>query len=197
MVVSKKLSNAVEQVLEGKLSYFEFMELFEYVEKSEMLDLFLREFNFIFDMVCETHYDPFYREYREKEYTGYNPDYFYIIECANTYFNDLFYNKNKNENLDLLIDLSEATATEKIIYLHKLGVIEFLRTKQPFSTSVNSLAIILSSLTGEKSGTIQPMINPMLSKKVDDRNNPLNSKKAVSKVEQQLIKIGFNLNETF
>lgn len=96
----------------------------------------------------------------------------------------------------LAIDLSDTTATEKIIYLQKLGVIDFLRTKQPFNTSVNSLATILSGLTGEKSGTIQSMINPILSKKVDDKNNPLNSKKAVSKVEQQLIKIGFNLNET-
>ncbi len=94
------------------------------------------------------------------------------------------------------IDLSDATATEKIIYLQKLGVIDFLRKQQPFNTSVNSLATILSAITGEKSVTLQPMLNPMLSKKVVDKNNPMNSTKTVEKVESQLINIGFNLNKT-
>jgi hypothetical protein len=94
------------------------------------------------------------------------------------------------------IDLSDTTATEKIIYLQKLGVIDFLRTKQPFQSSTNSLAIVLSAITGEKLETIQPMLNPIVSKEAGQKNNPLNSKKAVPKVEQQLIKIGFNLNET-
>jgi len=94
------------------------------------------------------------------------------------------------------IDLSETKAIDKILYLHKLGVIDFLKGQQPFNTSVNSLASVLSAITGEKSGTLQPMLNPMLSKKVDDKNNPLNSKIAVSRVEKQLINIGFTLNET-
>lgn len=93
-------------------------------------------------------------------------------------------------------DLSDTLGIDKILYLQKLGVIDFLRVQQPFSTSVNSLASVLSAITGEKSGTLQPMLNPMLSRKVDDKNNPLNSKKAVERVEKQLIKIGFNLNET-
>ena len=38
--------------------------------------------------------------------------------------------------------------------------------------------------------------NPMISKEVGQKNNPLNSKNTVSKVEKQLINIGFNLNET-
>jgi hypothetical protein len=94
------------------------------------------------------------------------------------------------------IDLSNTKAIDKILYLHKLGIIDFLRRQQPFSTSVNSLATILSTITGEKSNTLQPMLNPMLSKKVDDSNNPLNSTKAVERVESQLINIGFNLNKT-
>lgn len=94
------------------------------------------------------------------------------------------------------IDLSNTKAIDKILYLHKLGIIDFLRRQEPFNTSVNSLATILSAITGEKSGTLQPMLNPMLSKKVDDSNNPLNSIKAVDRVESQLINIGFNLNET-
>jgi len=94
------------------------------------------------------------------------------------------------------IDLSDTTATEKIIYLQKLGVIDFLRTKQPFLSSINSLATVLSAVTGAKTETIQPMLNPMISKEAGQKNNPLNSKTTVSKVETQLINIGFNLNET-
>ena len=94
------------------------------------------------------------------------------------------------------MDLSNTKAIDKILYLHKLGIIDFLRNQQPFNTSVNSLATILSAITGEKSVTLQPMLNPMLSKKVDDSNNPLNSTKAVERVESQLINIGFNLNKT-
>jgi hypothetical protein len=94
------------------------------------------------------------------------------------------------------MDLSNTKAIDKILYLHKLGIIDFLRKQQPFNTSVNSLATILSAITGEKSVTLQPMLNPMLSKKVVDKNNPLNSTKTVEKVENLLINIGFNLNKT-
>ncbi|HLF50926.1 hypothetical protein [Flavobacterium sp.] len=95
-----------------------------------------------------------------------------------------------------VIDLNNTTATEKIIYLQKLGIIDFLKAKQPFQSSTNSLATVLSAIIGEKATTIQPMINPIVSKDVDSKNNPLNSRKAVNRVEQQLVKMGFNLNET-
>jgi hypothetical protein len=104
-----------------------------------------------------------------------------------------FIDKDSRESTELLhiSDLSESSATEKIIYLQKLGIIDFLRTKQPFSTSVNSLATILSSLTGEKSTTLQPMLNAMLSPNVSKKNNPLKSKTGLTKVEKTLIQIGF------
>lgn len=105
-------------------------------------------------------------------------------------------NKSNNLKVELPeIDLSGSSATEKIIFLHKLGVIDFLKSKQPFLSSTNSLAVILSAIINEKPGTIQPMINPILSKKVVDKNNPMNSTKTVAKVENQLINIGFNLNK--
>ena len=96
------------------------------------------------------------------------------------------------------IDLSDTTATEKIIYLQILGVIGFLRTKQPFLASINRLATVLSAITGVHPETkhIQSMLNPIISKEAGQKNNPLNSKNTVSKVEKQLISIGFNLNET-
>lgn len=91
------------------------------------------------------------------------------------------------------LDLSDTTATEKIIYLQKLGIIDFLKNKQPFNTSIRSLATVLSAITGANIGTIQPMINPMLSKGVSQKNNPMNSNKPVQKVQKQLNDIGFNL----
>lgn len=106
-------------------------------------------------------------------------------------------NKPNNLKVELPeIDLSGSSATEKIIYLHKLGVIDYLKSKQPFLSSTNSLATILSAIIDEKPGTIQSMINPILSKKVDEKNNPLNSPKPVAKVIKQLNDIGFNLNKT-
>jgi hypothetical protein len=108
---------------------------------------------------------------------------------------------NKSNNLKVdepAIDLSDSYATEKIIYLHELGIIDFLRTKQPFNTSINSLATVLSAITGVKPETkhIQSMLNPIISKEAGQKNNPLNSKTTVSKVQNQLINIGFNLNNT-
>lgn len=93
------------------------------------------------------------------------------------------------------IDLSDTSATEKIIYLHKLGIIDFLRSKQPFQSSTNSLATVLSAITGINPETrhIQSMLNPIFNKEVNQKNNPLNSKNPVLKVETQLMQIGFNL----
>lgn len=123
-----------------------------------------------------------------------------IILNNPTIFEPIF-NKAYQENKTITtepeaIDLSDTTATEKIIYLHKLGIIDFLRDKKPFVNSINSLATVLSAVTGAKSGTIQPMLNAMLSKDTEQKNNPLNSDKPVNKVTKQLNEIGFNLNET-
>jgi hypothetical protein len=94
------------------------------------------------------------------------------------------------------IDFSNTTGVEKMIYLHKLGVIDFLIKKQPFNASINSLAVALSAAIGEKTSTIQSYLNPMVNKVTAQKNNPLNKEKPVAKVENQLIKIGFNLDET-
>jgi len=100
--------------------------------------------------------------------------------------------KNLNNQMDdVAEDLSDSTAAEKIIYLEKLGVIDFLRKMQPFITSTNSLASILSGVTGEKSSTLQSMLNAMISKNVVEKNNPMKSKKTVTKIEGKLRGIGF------
>ena len=93
-----------------------------------------------------------------------------------------------------LIDLSDTTAVEKIIYLEKLGVLDFLRNKQHIST--NGLASALSAITGEKITTVQPMLNAIFNKQAGQKNNPLESTNTVKKVKKHLNDIGFTLNET-
>lgn len=94
------------------------------------------------------------------------------------------------------IDLSDTIATEKIIYLQKLGVIDFLRSQQPFISVPDKVSQVLSAITGIKIDSIRPMLRPIINKDSEHSKNPLNSKNAVARVEKQLIRIGFNLNET-
>jgi hypothetical protein len=99
--------------------------------------------------------------------------------------------KEEKEEEAELIDYSENSFTSKVIFLEKLGVIEYLKNKPPFNTSVNSLANALSGVTGVKATTLQPMLNAMLSKGISDKNNPLKSIKTVNVVINKLANIGY------
>lgn len=99
------------------------------------------------------------------------------------------------EQSDEIIDLSDTSIVGKIIYLEKLGIIDYLRSQKPFNTSVNSIATVLSAVTGAKATSIQPMLNPLLSKDVYNKNNPLNSMKKVYSIENILLNIGFEFNK--
>jgi hypothetical protein len=109
------------------------------------------------------------------------------------------FEKMKNYNIEeiketenfTITDLGELRGTEKILMLHELGIIDFLKTKEPFNLSNNSLATIIGSITGEKATTIQSYLNPILSPKTIQKNNPLKSKKTLEIVTQKLISIGF------
>jgi hypothetical protein len=92
---------------------------------------------------------------------------------------------------DELVDFSESTIVSKIMFLEKLGIIDFLRLKQPFSTSINSLANVVSGICGANSTSIQPLLNAMIGKDVNNKNNPLNSVKTVKAVDEKLNKIGY------
>ena len=96
--------------------------------------------------------------------------------------------KNKIE----IIDLSNTKGTEKIIMLKQLGILDFLKEKQPFNLSTNALASALSGITGIETSTLQSYINPINNPSAIQKNNPLNSEKSVNKVTQKLISIGFN-----
>ncbi|REG94160.1 hypothetical protein [Flavobacterium aquicola] len=104
---------------------------------------------------------------------------------------DVAQGENENEAQDELIDYSESNNVSKIIFLQKLGLIEYMRSLSPFNTTINSLANALSGVTGIKPSTIQPMLNAMLSKGTSEKNNPLKSIKTVNVVINKLANIGF------
>jgi hypothetical protein len=179
-----KTPNESDEVFKKRLNEKELEEVFDYVE----FYLYTLENGFLTynesKLKVQNVSLESYENLKNESYT--------FEEILNEYLKEIYQNQNTQPEPEA-IDLSDTTATEKIIYLHKLGVIDFLRKQEPFNYSINSLATVLSAVIGEKSGTIQPMLNTMLSEFNDQRNNPLNSKKAVPKVEQQLIKIGFKL----
>ena len=92
------------------------------------------------------------------------------------------------------IDLSNTNAVQKIIYINELGIIDFLRNKQPFNTSINSLATVLTAITGENQKTLQPYLNALLSNTGAENNNPYKTKSTIEKVKNKLISIGFKVD---
>lgn len=83
----------------------------------------------------------------------------------------------------------------KIIYLEKLGIINFLRKEEPFNMSTNKLSHALSRIIGAKTSSVQPYLNAITSKNMESKNNPLNSEPNVEAVEFHLSKMGFKLKK--
>jgi hypothetical protein len=101
--------------------------------------------------------------------------------------------ENDNQQIDIIpqIDLSDSTsAVKKIIYLNELGIINFLRL-QPCFTSNNSLANVLTAITGEKQTTLQPLVNALINDSGHEKHKPYKSIATVSKVKKQLTDLGF------
>lgn len=123
----------------------------------------------------------------------------YFIDFRNQIKLDLENTENRlnpspNESL-VLDDLNTVRANEKIVLLHKLGVLDYLRDKEPFNTSTNSLANILSDILSENRTTLQSYLNPIFSNNNIEKNNPLLSTKAVERANQKLTLIGFKQSE--
>ncbi len=95
---------------------------------------------------------------------------------------------NEKSNIEIL---ESVKATEKIIYLHELGVLDFLKNKSPFNTDTNLLAEVLSKVLEERQTTIQSYLNPIYSPGVNQRNNPLNNPTTKNKIKTHLAGIGF------
>ncbi|MEH6658671.1 hypothetical protein [Leeuwenhoekiella marinoflava] len=94
-----------------------------------------------------------------------------------------------------LTEYEHIKATEKIIYLNELGIIDFLRHQEPFNTSKRALAKVLSFITGEKPDTLQSYLNPMENPSAIQKNNPLSKTKNVEKIKETLINIGFKKSQ--
>jgi hypothetical protein len=90
------------------------------------------------------------------------------------------------------IDLSDSSHVQKVIYLNELGVLDFLRKNNCFSSSVNNLAQVLSSFTGTKTRTLQSCLNPMFNKQVKQDNNPYFKEKNSLIVKKNLNDLGFD-----
>lgn len=89
-----------------------------------------------------------------------------------------------------ILDYSNNSNAEKIVFLHELGILEFLRKQQPFGMSTNKLAEVVSSFTGVKQTTAQSYLNPIFSKDVDKSKSPLTDKN-LKTVSEKLMKMGF------
>jgi len=96
-----------------------------------------------------------------------------------------YYNNDSRE----ILDLSNTSAKEKIVFLNELKIIDFLKENSEFSTSTNRLATLLSAITGEKAETLQSYLNPMVSKLTDQKNNPYINEKLVQKVKSKIASI--------
>lgn len=94
----------------------------------------------------------------------------------------------KSQETEMEIDFSDTNSMEKVIMLHRLGILDFLRKEHPH-ISINKLSSLLSSFTDIRQSTIQSYINPIYSEYVDQKNNPLNSSKR-EKVDAILRKLG-------
>ena len=94
---------------------------------------------------------------------------------------------------ETLIDYSQSKLTEKILALNEVGVLDFLRNKEPFNFSVNKLAEFLSLCLGEKATSIQSYINAIINKS-DQSKSPYHTIKTVEKVKQKLIQIGLKID---
>jgi hypothetical protein len=95
------------------------------------------------------------------------------------------------EEQDINIDYSHNTYVERIVFLHELGILEYLRDIPLFNGSINKLAEIVSTFSGIEQETIYPIINPIYSKKVK-KKSPLSPDKLKS-VHEKLMKIGYIL----
>ncbi len=138
--------------------------------------------------------------------------FYYPIDQLGIEIEGFIYNRSIKIMLDIIIDLQSnalnainqdsffsddlelnRSISEKIVYLQKLGIIDFLYKKQPFNTSLNLLSNIVGILIDSKTSTVQSYLNPMLKIDVVGKNNPLNNDKTVERVENKLNQINFKL----
>ncbi len=116
----------------------------------------------------------------------------------NNYMNRYKDKQADKQTDEIYLDYSSNLGTEKIVFLHELGVLEYLQNKmieELHGFSANKLAEILSTFTGIEQTTAQSYLSPMFNKDNVQRNNPL-SENSLVKVRNKLKNIGFNTSKT-
>jgi hypothetical protein len=99
---------------------------------------------------------------------------------------------------EIYLDYSNNPRNEKIVFLHELGILDYLQEKMNNESvyfSPNKLAEIISTFTGIEQKTAQSYLNPIFSIYAKQKNNPLNSK-TLKRVKNKLKDIGFNTTKT-
>lgn len=95
---------------------------------------------------------------------------------------------------EILLDFSDNSKVEKIVFLYELGILDYLQKKmidELHGFSANKLAEIISTFTGIEQKTAQSYLNPMFTKDAIQKNNPL-TKINLEKVNNKMKDIGFN-----
>ena len=98
-----------------------------------------------------------------------------------------------SERTEQLIDYSDNSKAERVVLMKELGLLDFLKQRMEDELeyfSPNKLAEILSSFTGIEQSTLQSYLNPIYSKNVSDKNNPLKTNK--KKARKKLSDMGFS-----
>lgn len=106
-----------------------------------------------------------------------------IDEFINNNFNDIA-PVSENEKLED----SNPDNIGKIVMLHELGILDFLKSKLPNNYSEADLGSLINSFTGINSGTAKRYINSI---KNEDKNNPL-KKNNINSVRGKLTELGLN-----
>ena len=99
-------------------------------------------------------------------------------------FNDIRTEKNiEQETEEIVYEDFDISIKQKLIILHKLGVIDYIKSIQITPENVTHTAGILASILNGKPATIKSYLNPMLTETEDNTsvNNPYNV--AENKVE--------------
>lgn len=196
MKVSNKIEIAVNKVLNGYKSYFDFIIEFSDINTVELASVLLIEVKTMYQTAFMYHsLDYAYDEDGNivdpiETSEPYYPIHIETLKMIIEHYERLCLNETHN-NSEVDID---TTLIEKVLYLHYLGVIDFLRQSHPFNTSTNKLAIIIGAITGGRTSSTQPLLNPMINEHVDQSKNPLTSSKPVEKVRQMLIEIGYKID---